>query len=743
MGDEAPARGDDGGGLIAFGFKGDEESFKRCTRKVLSKEHLEKMFDLEAELDHVQDEFGQAIWPEDLQMQCQPKPWRYFIIEKELTEVQDAAADPRYQGLTSLDLLNVPADVNKIDLECWIRAGLDIEDKTYMNNWAQVVAVEDEIKTTEKRIKKVPDKEFINVKTGKPEPPKEEAILRKAYFEKLVKQKEDLEKNRNKLLSKVRRVQKIKRAAEDVKLEFVEKNDLKSTAIWFCSLSSLQHAPLEQQAVDKQDWPDVQLTRSDKDSGVGPWACVNKRYGRMGKDVPEHLQEFEVNMRGVRFQRVRHGRGSYIDEGLDIYDGQWKRDIKHGEGTRFSSSMEYNGVWVDGLQLGPAEVTYANGDVVKSDYNVNFLHKHSLLNPTEYAEGIPQGETSYTFIDSSTYEGAFRDGRPNGYGVYCCANGDVYAGQFKDGRYHGEGKFVTASGQVMEGKWREGEMHGLGYTRTRYGEEFIGLLIDGDKNGRGVQKEKNGDRYIGYYKDDAKQGHGVFCYGNVTEDWDHATERVVLSFDKIYEGDWRAGRYRPAGIHTDTRSGRVWFTTMHKSEERYPLMHHLQKNYEKHKRRYEFSAFRKAERERDMRMLLERRNLKLFRQTRRMARELLVEEAERLTQELEDLEAEITHLQKLKDKRDRIRNAHTKTKHTQSGRHEDDLLGLELEELMHIKANFPGLQTALVFRKAQEKCNAAEQRSKLRRQLNIKANAQSDKLKGVLEGSGANNIVAL
>ena len=35
-------------------------------------------------------------------------------------------------------------------------------------------------------------------------------------------------------------------------------------------------------------------------------------------------------------------------------------------------------------------------------------------------------------------------------------------------------------------------------------------------------------------------------------------------------------------------------------------------------------------------------------------------EAERLTQELEDLEAEITHLQKLKDKRDRIRNAHTK-----------------------------------------------------------------------------------
>ena len=37
---------------------------------------------------------------------------------------------------------------------------------------------------------------------------------------------------------------------------------------------------------------------------------------------------------------------------------------------------------------------------------------------------------------------------------------------------------------------------------------------------------------------------------------------------------------------------------MHKSEERYPLMHHLQKNYEKHKRRYEFSAFRKAERER-------------------------------------------------------------------------------------------------------------------------------------------------
>jgi hypothetical protein len=735
--------GDDSGGLIAFGFKGDEESFKRCTRKVLTKKHIEKMFELENELDHVEDEFGQAIWPEDMQLQCQPKPWRYFIMEKELTEVHDAATDPRYQGSTSLDINHVPMEIRKLDLECWIRAGLDTEDRAYMATWAQVVAVEDEITEMEKRIKKVPEKEFINVKTGKQEAPQEEAVLRKAYFEKCIKQKEELDINRNKLLAKAKRVKKIKRSAEDVKLELISTDELKATSTWNCSLASLTHAPLEQQCVDKRDWMEIQCTRADRESGFGPWACAQERYGRMGKKVPEKTAEFEVNMRGVRFERVRHGRGSYIDEGLDIYDGSWMRNVKHGQGSRFSSSMEYHGLWVNGQQLGPAEVVYANGDNVKSDYNVNYLHEPSLLNPNEYAEGIPQGQTSYTFIDGSTYEGSFRDGRPNGQGLYCGANGDVYMGQFREGYFHGQGKFATESGQVMEGEWRENEMNGLGYMRTRFGQEFVGLLVDGMKNGRGVQKEKNGDRYIGYFKDDAKQGHGVFCYGNVSEDWDHATDRVILAFDRIYEGDWRAGRYRPSGIHTDTRSGRVWFTTMHKSEARYPIMHALQADYEKHTRRYFFSKNRKYERERDVRMLLERRNLKLFRATRRMAREMLVEEAERLSTELEDLDAEIDHLQKLKDKRDRIRSAHLKLKNSSGGQHDDDLLGLELEELLSIKANFPGLQTGLVFKKAQDQCDAAAKRAKLRKNLNNKANAKSSKLTAILDNSGAQNIVAL
>jgi hypothetical protein len=736
--------GDEGaGGLIAFGFRGDEESFKRCTRKVLTKKHLEKMFELENELDHVEDEFGQSIWPEDMQLQCQPKPWRYMIIEKELTEVKDAASDPRYQGATSLDINNVPIDCTRIDLECWIRAGLDTEDRAYMSTWAQVVAVEDEVKEMEKKIKKVPEKEFINVKTGKPEASKEEAVLRKAYFEKCIKQKEELEISRNKLLAKVKRVKKIKRSAEDVQLEQVSTNELKATATWNCSLASLTHAPLEQQCVDKRNWMEIQLTRMDREMGYGPWACAQERFGRMGKAVPDKTREFELNMRGVRFERVRHGQGSYIDEGLDIYDGEWVRNVKHGKGARFSSGMEYRGTWQEGQQLGPAEVTYANGDFVKSEYNVNYLHEPSLLNPNQYAEGIPQGDTSYTFIDGSTYAGHFRDGRPNGYGLMCSSNGDVYAGQFQDGRFHGQGKFATESGQVMEGTWRESEMNGLGYMRSRFGQEFVGLLQDGDKNGRGVQKEKNGDRYIGYFRDDAKQGHGVFCYGNVSEDWDHATERIILSFERIYEGDWRAGRYRPSGIHTDILSGRVWFTTMHKSEERYPLMHHLQADYEKHTRRYFFSKHRKYERERDVRVVLERRNLKLFRQTRRLAREMLVEEAERLSSELEDLEAEIEHLQKLKDKRDRIRTAHISLSNSSQGRHEDDLLGLELEELLSIKANFPGLQTGLIFNKAQAKCDASSKRSKLRKQLNNKANAQSSKLSAILDDAGAKNIVAL
>lgn len=96
----------------------------------------------------------------------------------------------------------------------------------------------------------------------------------------------------------------------------------------------------------------------------------------------------------------REGWGTYADEFI-TYEGNWKDDAMHGEGT-----LTFN-------------------------------------------------------MTGSKYKGSFIDNQFDGRGVFTWTNGCRYEGQWRANKMHGEGSFTDVAGQVWNGKFYNGTGPGL------------------------------------------------------------------------------------------------------------------------------------------------------------------------------------------------------------------------------------------------------------------------------------------
>ncbi|KAL7979222.1 hypothetical protein Chor_015246 [Crotalus horridus] len=93
----------------------------------------------------------------------------------------------------------------------------------------------------------------------------------------------------------------------------------------------------------------------------------------------------------------------------NIYEGQWERDLRHGEGRMrwLTSNQEYTGNWVNGIQ-------------------------YPLRNE---------------------YVGDFVNGDRHGHGKFFFASGAMYDGEWVLNKKHGKGKLVFKNGRVYEGEF--------------------------------------------------------------------------------------------------------------------------------------------------------------------------------------------------------------------------------------------------------------------------------------------------
>ena len=125
-----------------------------------------------------------------------------------------------------------------------------------------------------------------------------------------------------------------------------------------------------------------------------------------------------------------NGFGVFIYANGGIYEGNWKDEIWHGQGTYSALENEYKGDW-NGTCKGDCE----NGFGV-------------YISPDEGIQGTGDG---------SEYIGEFKDGVQSGQGTFIWSDGDKYVGEWKYGVQSGQGTFIGTDGSEWSGEWENGK----------------------------------------------------------------------------------------------------------------------------------------------------------------------------------------------------------------------------------------------------------------------------------------------
>lgn len=118
----------------------------------------------------------------------------------------------------------------------------------------------------------------------------------------------------------------------------------------------------------------------------------------------------------------------------------------------------------------------------------------------EFKDGLYHGEGSIKFANGAEYIGTFRNGIVGGGdGVFTRKNGDQYIGHWENGRMNGIGSGIWVEGTKYIGFWKNNHFHGSGVLTVKGGLEYIGNWENGSPNGAGILKMADGSIYKGTF----------------------------------------------------------------------------------------------------------------------------------------------------------------------------------------------------------------------------------------------------
>uniref|UniRef100_A0A8D2KW10 Radial spoke head 10 homolog B n=1 Tax=Varanus komodoensis TaxID=61221 RepID=A0A8D2KW10_VARKO len=157
-------------------------------------------------------------------------------------------------------------------------------------------------------------------------------------------------------------------------------------------------------------------------SYIGQWV-EGKRHG---KGTIYYNKEGSSWYEGDFVNNVKSGWGIRCYKSGNIYEGQWERDMRHGEGRMrwLTMNQEYTGKWVSGVQ-------------------------HGYGTHTWYLRRIPGSQ----YPLRNEYVGDFVYGDRHGSGKFFFASGAMYDGEWVYNKKHGMGKLVFKNGRVYEGEF--------------------------------------------------------------------------------------------------------------------------------------------------------------------------------------------------------------------------------------------------------------------------------------------------
>ncbi|KAH9671128.1 phosphatidylinositol 4-phosphate 5-kinase 9 [Citrus sinensis] len=174
---------------------------------------------------------------------------------------------------------------------------------------------------------------------------------------------------------------------------------------------------------------------------------------------------------GSLLGNLPEGLGKYIWSDGCIYEGEWRRGMRHGNGKiRWPSGTVYEGEFSGGYIHGTGTYIGSDGLTYKGRWRLNLKH----------------GLGYQVYPNGDVFEGSWIQGAAEGPGKYTWANRDVYLGNMKGGKMSGKGTLTWTNGDSFEGSWLNGMMHGFGVYTWSDGGSYVGTWSRGLKDGKGT-----------------------------------------------------------------------------------------------------------------------------------------------------------------------------------------------------------------------------------------------------------------
>ncbi|XP_062444682.1 radial spoke head 10 homolog B-like isoform X1 [Rhea pennata] len=213
--------------------------------------------------------------------------------------------------------------------------------------------------------------------------------------------------------------------------------------------------------------------------GTYTWADGVKYKGTFVKNVQMYNGCYRWNdgsvYKGSISNGVRHGYGLFRSGMHPVsYTGYWCNGKRHGKGTIYYNrgrTSWYSGDWVNNNKEGWGVRRYKSGNIYEGQWKKNVRHGKGrmrwLTANQEYAGqweyGIQHGfGTHIWFLQRmplsqyplrNKYIGDFVNGNRHGHGRFIYASGAMYDGEWVCNKKHGRGKFVFKNGHVYEGEF--------------------------------------------------------------------------------------------------------------------------------------------------------------------------------------------------------------------------------------------------------------------------------------------------
>ncbi|AFZ80330.1 MORN repeat domain containing protein [Theileria equi strain WA] len=168
---------------------------------------------------------------------------------------------------------------------------------------------------------------------------------------------------------------------------------------------------------------------------------------------------------------LRNGHGSYISVDGSRYDGEWRRDRRHGKGTLIykESKYKYTGDWYLDKRHGYGTLETADFEYV-GEFKFNRYHGNGTL----------------TKKDGTKLEGEFRRGKFNGRGIMTLPDGSVKMGTFKNNEIVGICSYIDVNGRAYVGRLYGDAPDGPGSLRYDQNLLFEGFWNKGKRCKQGT-----------------------------------------------------------------------------------------------------------------------------------------------------------------------------------------------------------------------------------------------------------------